>query len=60
MWPSGAAVEFTYWDTEKEEPYPDPHHRLNCAMMQSSQYNLLWATYYCGNGYLSVPICQIL
>ena len=22
VWPSGAAAEFTYWDTEYEEPYP--------------------------------------
>ena len=22
VWPSGAVAEFTYWDTEMEEPYP--------------------------------------
>ena len=29
-------------------------------MMQSAQYNLMWGTYWCDDGYDMVPMCQIL
>ena len=38
----------------------DPDHERNCAMMQSAQFSLLWATYWCDDGYDMVPMCQIL
>ena len=76
VWPSGTVAEFTFWDTEMEEPYPgqcghllcgnkvfvnlDPDHERNCAMMQSAQFGLLWGTYWCDDGYDMVPMCQIL
>ena len=47
-WPSGTQADFTYWDVDYEEPYPDPSHEYNCVLMQSAiDWDLLWMTTSC-------------
>jgi len=59
VWPVHGLANYTYWDVEYDEPYPDPDHERNCAMMQSARFNLLWQTYWCDDGYDLVPLCQL-
>jgi len=59
-WPSGAEVDFTAWDVEYDEPYPDPDHEYNCVEMQSAEFfSLLWMTFYCDDTDSLYPVCQI-
>ena len=37
----------------------DPDHEMNCVEMQSVQFNLLWQTYYCEDGYDLYAVCQL-
>ena len=59
-WPSGTQADFTYWDVDYEEPYPDPSHEYNCVLMQSAiDWDLLWMTASCDDNWNTVPVCQL-
>eukprot|EP00091_Calanus_sinicus_P001920 TRINITY_DN1193_c0_g1_i2.p1 TRINITY_DN1193_c0_g1~~TRINITY_DN1193_c0_g1_i2.p1 ORF type:complete len:198 (-),score=66.71 TRINITY_DN1193_c0_g1_i2:246-839(-) len=59
-WPSGNAVNYTNWDVDYNEPYPDPANEINCVQMQSAEFwSLLWMTYYCDDTDSLFPVCQI-
>ena len=59
-WPSGTQADFTHWDVDYEEPYPDPTHEYNCVVMQSAVYqDLLWITTTCDDNWNTVPVCQL-
>ena len=59
-WPSGTQADFTYWDVDYEEPYPDPTHEYNCVVMQSAvNQDLLWITTTCDDNWNTVPVCQL-
>lgn len=59
VWPDSGEASYTYWDQDYNEPLPDPDHEYNCAVMQSAQFQLLWQTYDCDDGYDMVPVCQL-
>ena len=60
-WPSGTQADFTYWDVDYEEPYPDPSHEYNCVLMQSAiDWDLLWMTASCDAVFEGIiPVCQL-
>ena len=59
-WPSGTETNFTNWDVDYDEPYPDPSHEINCVQMQSAEWaGLLWMTYYCDDTDSIFPVCQL-
>merc|ERR1711936_1088672 len=59
VWTVSGPANYTYWDVEFEEPYPDPDHERNCVGMQSEMFNLLWITYWCEDGYDFYDVCQL-
>merc|ERR1712154_578553 len=59
VWPVNGPTNYTNWDVEMEAPFPDPDHEMNCVEMQSVQFNLLWQTYYCEDGYDLYAVCQL-
>ena len=60
-WPSGTQADFTHWDVDYEEPYPDPSHEYNCVLMQSAiDWDLLWMTASCDAVFEGIiPVCQL-
>merc|ERR1712066_751027 len=61
VWPQAMApANYTNWDVEYGEPYPDPFHEWNCVEMLSAEYwELLWMTFYCDDTDSLFPVCQI-
>merc|ERR1711936_123790 len=60
VWPVGGTPDFTNWDVEYDEPYPDPDHQVNCVEMQSAEFfSLLWMSFYCDDTDALYPVCQL-
>jgi len=60
VWPVGGSANYTNWNVDYGEPFPDPNHEANCVEMMSAQYfSLQWVTYYCDDSDNVFPVCQI-
>merc|ERR1712198_214771 len=61
VWPSGMAANFTWWNEDYGEPYPDTEdYEYDCAQMLSSEWDALkWMAYSCDDAYSTYPVCQL-
>merc|ERR1712168_930271 len=60
VWPNSGPANYTHWDVDYGEPYPDVDHEFSCVQMQSAEFfGLLWMTYVCDDTDSTFPVCQL-